>query len=61
MTSLTGIIHSPNFPNNYIDNLSCVYVIIAPDLYQVTLTFTDFDIEEGLPGCTFDYLEVLDF
>ena len=61
MTSLTGIIQSPNFPNDYTDNLSCDYVIIAPDLYQVTLTFTDFDIEEDLPGCTYDYVEVLDF
>ena len=61
MTSPTGIIQSPNFPNDYSDNLSCLYVIIAPDLYQVTLTFTDLDTEEGFPGCTYDYVEVLEF
>ena len=58
LTSLTGVIHSPNFPNNYTNGLGCVYVISVPDTYRVTLTFTNFDVENST-GCKYDYVEVL--
>ena len=58
LTSLTGVIHSPNFPNNYPNGLGCVYVINVPDTYRVTLTFANFDVENST-GCKYDYVEVL--
>ena len=58
LTSLTGLIQSPNFPNNYPNGLGCVYVISVPDAYRVTLTFTNFDVENST-DCKYDYVEVL--
>ncbi|KAK7092469.1 low-density lipoprotein receptor 2-like [Littorina saxatilis] len=59
LTSLTGTVQSPNFPNNYTNGLSCVYVIKAPDGYRVTLNFTSFDVE-AVPNCLSDFVEVRD-
>ena len=59
MTSLTGVIQSPNFPNSYPNGLSCVYIISVPEDYRVTLTFTTLDLEASL-GCGHDYVEVWD-
>ena len=58
LTSLTGVIQSPNFPNDYTNGLDCVYVISVPDTYRVTLTFTNFDVENST-DCSYDYVEVL--
>ncbi|XP_070181137.1 uncharacterized protein [Littorina saxatilis] len=62
-TSPTGIIRSPNFPNDYNNNLDCVYVITAPDVWpegnHVTLTFTAFDLEVHA-NCSYDYVEIRD-
>ena len=58
LTSLTGVIQSPNFPNDYTNGLACVYVISVPDTYRVTLAFTNFDLENST-GCKYDYVEVL--
>ncbi|XP_076436087.1 cubilin-like isoform X2 [Babylonia areolata] len=58
-SNLTGTVQSLNFPNNYPDNQNCVYTIRAPSGYQVTLTFTDFDLEVE-EECGYDYLEIRD-
>ena len=57
LTSLAGVIKSPNFPNNYINGVNCVYVITAPHNYRVTLTFTAFSLEAA-SDCRYDYVEV---
>ena len=56
LTSLAGAIQSPNFPNNYTNGLSCIYVI-KPNSKGVTLTFTSFDLEHE-SACGYDYVEV---
>ncbi|XP_070174699.1 uncharacterized protein [Littorina saxatilis] len=58
-TSLTGTIESPNFPNNYTNNLNCSYVITAPAGYRITINFTHFDLEISSP-CQFDYVTIRD-
>ena len=57
LTSLTGVIQSPNFPRNYSNGLNCVYVITVPDTYRVTLTFETFEVEKTR-NCYHDYVEV---
>ncbi|XP_076447106.1 uncharacterized protein LOC143284291 [Babylonia areolata] len=58
-TALQGTIHSPNFPGNYSNNQVCVYIITAPPGYQITLTFTDLDLEPAR-SCVFDFVEIRD-
>jgi len=43
----SGTITSWNYPNNYIDNLRCVYHIRAPNGYHVCLSFEDFEQGTG--------------
>lgn len=40
-----GTLLSPSFPENYPPNKQCVWEIIAPPLYRITLNFTRFDLE----------------
>ncbi|XP_006816955.1 dorsal-ventral patterning tolloid-like protein 1 [Saccoglossus kowalevskii] len=42
----TGIINSPNYPNNYPNNQYCYYYITVRDGMSVQLTFSEFDTEE---------------
>ncbi|XP_076816428.1 uncharacterized protein LOC143462236 isoform X3 [Clavelina lepadiformis] len=64
----TGIIISPNFPNNYDNSLDCVTTIQAGFREVVKISFLNFTVEvnvnaEGVPGqqgCTWDWLELFD-
>lgn len=40
-----GTIQSPSFPDLYPPNKNCVWQIVAPDQYRITLNFTHFDME----------------
>lgn len=40
-----GTITSPSFPDLYPGNKSCVWEIIAPTQFKITLNFTHFDLE----------------
>lgn len=72
-------LQSPNYPNNYPNDLTCnadymamvaveagqveegaeALPIIADAGYHIEITFTDFNLEDGLTNsCEFDYLEV---
>jgi len=50
----TGIVSSPNYPDNYDNQLDCFFHIIVPDGYVVNLTVLDFYTE------TLDYLNIYD-
>ncbi|KAL7643579.1 UNVERIFIED_CONTAM: hypothetical protein RMT77_005562 [Armadillidium vulgare] len=57
------IIQSVNYPNNYSNNLNCVYYIYrsSPDVCQLRLTLEDIGIEKSssLPeDCGDDYLDI---
>ena len=40
-----GTIQSPSFPELYPSNKNCVWQILAPTQYRITVNFTHFDLE----------------
>ncbi|KAG9344371.1 hypothetical protein JZ751_011040, partial [Albula glossodonta] len=54
-TAPSGIILSPNYPDEYGNNMNCVWLIIAEPGNRIHLIFSDFDVEPQ-----FDYLTVKD-
>ncbi len=40
-----GTIQSPSYPDLYPANKNCVWQIVAPAQYRITLNFTHFDLE----------------
>lgn len=40
-----GTLQSPSFPELYLPNKVCVWQIVAPEQYRITLNFTHFDLE----------------
>ena len=58
ITTPRGVLQSPYYPDPYPGNRECVYSILAPEGYLISLTFVMVDIESGMNGCNTDYLEV---
>uniref|UniRef100_A0AAZ3P372 CUB and sushi domain-containing protein 1 n=1 Tax=Oncorhynchus tshawytscha TaxID=74940 RepID=A0AAZ3P372_ONCTS len=54
-TTPSGIILSPNYPEEYGNNMNCVWLIIAESGSRIHLIFSDFEVEPQ-----FDYLIVKD-
>ncbi|KAL7877436.1 hypothetical protein SRHO_G00040790 [Serrasalmus rhombeus] len=54
-TAPSGIILSPNYPEEYGNNMNCVWLIIAEPGNRIHLIFSDFEVEPQ-----FDYLIVKD-
>ncbi|NWY07496.1 CSMD1 protein, partial [Nothoprocta ornata] len=54
-TTPSGIILSPNYPDEYGNNMNCVWLIISEPGSRIHLIFNDFDVEPQ-----FDYLTVKD-
>ena len=63
-TNCNGSLYDVGGPNgNYYDNNNSWITIAPPGSNQITLNFTDFDIEaptSGLSYCNWDYLEIFD-
>ena len=63
-TNCNGSLYDVGGPNgNYYDNNNSWITISPPGSNQITLNFTDFDIEapsSGLSYCNWDYLEIFD-
>ncbi|XP_019644750.1 PREDICTED: tolloid-like protein 2 [Branchiostoma belcheri] len=57
LTGLSGNITSPTFPLEYPQNKRCVWQIVAPSQYRITLKFNHFELE-GNDVCKYDSLEV---
>lgn len=55
-----GILQSPNYPEHYLANKECVWLITVPENYHVALKFQSFDTEDNRENCGYDYLEVRD-
>lgn len=56
-----GTITSPSFPEAYPGNKNCVWEIVAPSQYRITLNFTHFDLEGNnvyQEECEYDSVEV---
>uniref|UniRef100_A0A2K5QCJ5 CUB domain containing protein 2 n=1 Tax=Cebus imitator TaxID=2715852 RepID=A0A2K5QCJ5_CEBIM len=58
LTSLSGVLTSPEYPNNYPNSMECHWVIRAAGPASVKLVFVDFQVE-GNEECTYDYVAVL--
>lgn len=58
LAGLSGVLTSPEYPNNYPNNVECRWVIRAAGPATVKLVFADFQVE-GSEGCTYDYVAVL--
>ncbi|KAM4836887.1 CUB and sushi domain-containing protein 1 [Thomomys bottae] len=54
-TASSGIILSPNYPEEYGNNMHCVWLIIAEPGSRIHLIFNDFDVEPQ-----FDFLAIKD-
>lgn len=56
-----GAITSPLYPNNYSNNQNCTWTIRAQKPFNhVTVSFSDFAIENSGAGCSADVLQILD-
>ncbi|XP_013797015.2 cubilin [Apteryx mantelli] len=59
--SVGAAISSPLYPAKYPNNQNCSWIIQAQEPFNhVTLSFTDFDIENNRQNCTTDFVELLD-
>ncbi|KAF3819807.1 hypothetical protein GH733_015316 [Mirounga leonina] len=58
LTGLSGVLTSPDYPDNYPNNVECHWVIHASGPATVKLVFVDFQVE-GSEECTYDYVAVL--
>ncbi|XP_015810319.3 cubilin [Nothobranchius furzeri] len=55
-----GYITSPNYPQNYPQNIDCIWVITVPNGEAVQIDFEDDFYIEPTTNCVFDYLELRD-
>ena len=55
----TGLVKSPNFPENYPTNQHLTFNLEVKAGSLVELTFTSFDVEPN-SSCQYDYVQVLD-
>nr|KAG5692365.1 hypothetical protein BaRGS_007978 [Batillaria attramentaria] len=59
LRDLTGVITSPNYPSNYLDNSNCTWVVQATNGRTVSVTFNStFNIPSS-SGCGSDYVQLL--
>uniref|UniRef100_A0A8C3PZC6 Metalloendopeptidase n=1 Tax=Chrysolophus pictus TaxID=9089 RepID=A0A8C3PZC6_CHRPC len=57
ITKLNGTITSPGWPKEYPTNKNCVWQVVAPAQYRISLQFEVFDLE-GNDVCKYDFVEV---
>ncbi|XP_067113967.1 bone morphogenetic protein 1-like isoform X1 [Osmerus mordax] len=57
ITKLNGSINTPGWPKEYPPNKNCVWQLVAPIQYRITLLFDVFETE-GNDVCKYDYVEV---
>ncbi|KAJ6216814.1 hypothetical protein RDWZM_007971 [Blomia tropicalis] len=53
-----GTIMSPSFPDHYPPNKNCIWEIMAPPTFRITLNFTQFDLEGNNQDCEYDKLDI---
>ena len=54
-----GTFTSPSFPNNYPDNVDCIYTVSLPMGAIISLSTEMFDVEDD-SECNYDWLEIKD-
>ncbi|XP_074859501.1 CUB domain-containing protein 2 [Carettochelys insculpta] len=59
LVGLSGVITSPDYPENYPNNAECRWIIRAVPNSVIKLAFVDFQMENN-EGCNFDYVAIYD-
>lgn len=59
LTSSTGSLSSPNYPETYHENSECSYKIVTSLGSRIRIAFTDLDLE-STTTCRDDYVEIFD-
>lgn len=59
ITSSYGMLHSPNYPNDYARNVYCYWHFQTVLGHRIQLTFHDFDVESH-QECIYDYVAIYD-
>ncbi|KAF7287446.1 hypothetical protein GWI33_001415 [Rhynchophorus ferrugineus] len=59
LKGFSGVIESPNYPNEYLENQNCEWDIIVPNKNKINITFSHFSLEGRTNSCMYDYLEIL--
>ncbi|XP_075972136.1 cubilin [Anticarsia gemmatalis] len=59
LTSSTGSITSPNYPDDYHENAECFYRIVTSAGARIRISFTELDLERT-SNCRDDYIEIYD-
>ena len=54
-----GVVSSPNYPENYPDDVFCRKHIMSPEGISIRLTIQDFQVEESM-DCVWDSLSIYD-
>ncbi|XP_041119113.1 dorsal-ventral patterning tolloid-like protein 1 isoform X2 [Polyodon spathula] len=57
LTKLNGTITTPGWPKEYPPNKNCVWQVVAPTQYRISMQFEFFELE-GNEICKYDYIEV---
>ncbi|XP_038611222.1 tolloid-like protein 1 [Tachyglossus aculeatus] len=57
LSKLNGTITTPGWPKEYPPNKNCVWQVVAPTQYRISMKFEFFDLE-GNEVCKYDYVEV---
>ncbi|XP_012062648.1 PREDICTED: cubilin [Atta cephalotes] len=58
-TTISGIIHSANYPQNYPHIVNCEWLLEVDNNHLVNLTFLDFDVENS-KNCSDDFVKIFD-
>lgn len=59
LTSVTGTISSPNYPQEYNENAECLYRIVTSSGTKIRISFEELDLEKT-KDCRDDYVEIFD-
>lgn len=59
LSSSSGSISTPNYPDSYNENTECFYKIVTSLGSRIRLSFTDLELERT-PKCRDDYVEIFD-
>ncbi|XP_017661474.1 PREDICTED: tolloid-like protein 1 [Lepidothrix coronata] len=57
LTKLNGTITTPGWPKEYPPNKNCVWQVVAPTQYRISMKFEFFELE-GNEVCKYDYVEI---
>jgi cubilin len=59
LTEPSGVVSSPNYPNDYPNDAACTWEIAVEEGKRIRLKFNYFHLEASV-GCDKDYLEIYD-